>query len=116
MTHLPFIDAALIERFLRAQGFRHPATHKNYAGILCNFNSFLTDHGAITSPDISIVKQWLKEHSLKWQAHILYHRTFLIERYVRWQHDQGLIASNPFAELHRQVWSAHYTDRASPRQ
>ncbi|MEM5292576.1 hypothetical protein ACFQ3P_43650, partial [Paraburkholderia sabiae] len=42
MTHLPFIDAALIERFLRAQGFRHPATHKNYAGILCNFNSFLT--------------------------------------------------------------------------
>ncbi len=109
MTHLPFIDAAIIERFLRAQGFRHPATHKNYAGILCNFNSFLTDHGAITSPDISIVKQWLKEHSLKWQAHILYHRTFLIERYVRWLHDQGLIASNPFAELHRQ-----YGPRTTP--
>lgn len=70
MTHLPFIDAAIIEQFLRAQGFRHPATHKNNAGILCNFNSFLTDHGAITSPDISIVQQWLKEHSLKWQAHI----------------------------------------------
>jgi len=109
MTHLPFIDAALIERFLRAQGFRHPATHKNYAGILCNFNSFLTDHGAITSPDISIVQQWLKEHSLKWQAHILYHRTFLIERYVRWLHDHGLIASNPFAELHRQ-----YGPRTTP--
>jgi integrase len=109
MTHLPFIDAALIERFLQTQGFRHPATHKNYAGILCNFNGFLTDHGAITSPDISIVKQWLKEHSLKWQAHILYHRTFLIERYVRWLHDQGLIASNPFAELHRQ-----YGPRTTP--
>ncbi|WP_051391267.1 hypothetical protein [Paraburkholderia mimosarum] len=109
MTHLPFIDAALIERFLRAQGFRHPATHKNYAGILCNFNSFLTDHGATTSPDISILKQWLKEHSLKWQAHILYHRTFLIERYVRWLHDHGMIASNPFAELHRQ-----YGPRTTP--
>jgi integrase/recombinase XerD len=109
MTHLPFIDAALIERFLRAQGFRHPATHSNYAGILCNFNSFLTDHGAITSPDISIVQQWLKEHSLKWQAHILYHRTFLIERYVRWLHDQGLIPLNPFAELHRQ-----YGPRTTP--
>jgi hypothetical protein len=66
MTHLSFNNAALIERFLQAQGFRHPATHKNYAGILCNFTGFLADHGAITSPDVAIVTQWLKEHSLKW--------------------------------------------------
>ncbi|MBK7237482.1 MAG: hypothetical protein IPI02_18245 [Sterolibacteriaceae bacterium] len=53
-------------------------------------------------PSIAIVQQWLKEHSLKWPAHILYHRSFLIERYLQWLRDQGLIASNPFAELHRQ--------------
>jgi integrase/recombinase XerD len=109
MTHLPSIDAAAAEQFLRAQRFRHPATHKNYAGILRNFNSFLANHGAITSLGISIVQQWLKEHSLKWPAHILYHRTFLIERYVQWLHDQGLIASNPFAELHQQ-----YGPRTTP--
>jgi hypothetical protein len=55
------------------------------------------------------VQQWLKEHSLKWPAHILYHRTLLIERYVQWLHDQGRIASNPFAELHRQ-----YGPRTTP--
>ncbi|SAL69289.1 tyrosine-type recombinase/integrase [Caballeronia humi] len=109
MTHLSFNNAALIERFLQAQGFRHPATHKNYAGILCNFTGFLADHGAITSPDVAIVTQWLKEHSLKWKVHILYHRAFLIERYVRWLHEQGMIASNPFTELHRQ-----YGPRTTP--
>ena len=109
MTHLPSIDAVPVERFLRAQRFRHPATYKNYAGILCNFNSFLAKHDAITSPDVSLMQQWLKEHSLKWQAHILYHRTFLIERYVQWLHAHGLITSNPFAELHRQ-----YGPRTTP--
>ncbi|CAE6972785.1 Tyrosine recombinase XerC [Paraburkholderia nemoris] len=109
MTHLPSIDAASVERFLRAQRFRHPATYKNYAHILCNFNSFLANHGAITSPDVSLVQQWLKEHRLKWPTHILYHRTLLIERYVQWLHDQGRIASNPFAELHRQ-----YGPRTTP--
>ncbi|RQS26872.1 MULTISPECIES: tyrosine-type recombinase/integrase [unclassified Burkholderia] len=109
MTHLPTIDAVCVERFLRAQRFRHPATYKNYAHILCNFNSFLANHGVIASPDISIIQQWLKEHSLRWQEHILYHRTFLIERYTQWLNDQGLIASNPFAELHQQ-----YGPRTTP--
>ncbi|BAO92586.1 MULTISPECIES: hypothetical protein [Caballeronia] len=74
MTHLSSNNAALIELFLQTQGFRHPATHKNYAGILRNFVGFLTDHRAVTSPDIAIVTQWLKQQSLKWQVHILYHQ------------------------------------------
>jgi len=109
MTRVPSIDAVCVERFLQLQRFRHPATHKNYTHILCNFNSFLANHGAIASPDISIIQQWLKEHSLRWQAHILYHRTFLIERYLKWLHDENLIASDPFAELHRQ-----YGPRTTP--
>lgn len=109
MTHLPSTDVVCVERFLQAQRFRHPATSKNYAHILCNFNSFLADHGAIASPDISIIQQWLKQQSLRWKVHILYHRTFLIERYIRWLNDHGLIASNPFAELHQQ-----YGPRTTP--
>lgn len=109
MTHLPSIDVTLIEKFLRAQRFRHPATSKNYAGTLRNFNDFLVSHGGGASPNVSIVQQWLKERSLKWPPHILYHRTFLIERYVQWLHAQGLIASNPFSELHRQ-----YGPRTTP--
>lgn len=109
MTHLPFIDSTLIEQFVWAQHFRHPATRTNYAGILRNFSSFLANHDALASPNVSIVQQWLKERSLKWPAHILYHRSLLIERYLQWLHDQGLIASNPFAQLHRQ-----YGPRTTP--
>jgi integrase len=95
------MDATLIERFLRTQHFRHPVTPKNYAGTLRNFNGFVAKYGAEASPTVAIIQQWLKERSLKWPAHILYHRTCLVERYLKWLHEQAVIASNPFAELHR---------------
>jgi integrase len=55
------------------------------------------------------LQQWLKERSLKWPAHILFHRTFLVERYLNWLQDEEVIVSNPFAELHRK-----YGPRTTP--
>jgi integrase/recombinase XerD len=57
MTHFPSIDAIAADQFLRAQRFRHPATHKNYANILRNFNRFLANRCATASLDISTVQQ-----------------------------------------------------------
>ena len=111
MSRPSAVDTKLIERFLRTQHFRHPATPKNYAGTLRNFNGFVAQHGAGGSPTVSIVQQWLKERSLKWPAHILYHRTFLVERYLKWLQNQEMIASNPFTELHRQ-----YDPRTTPNR
>jgi integrase/recombinase XerD len=88
MTRACPLDGKLIERFLRTQRFRHPATHKNYAGTLHNFNGFVTKSGADVLPTVLILQQWLKERSLKWPAHILYHRTFLVERYLNWLKNQ----------------------------
>ena len=99
MTRISLLDAKLIDRFLRTQHFRHPATPNNYACTLRNFQGFVAKAG--TSLTISTVQKWLKERSLKWPVHILHHRTLLIERYLRWLEEQGVIASNPFAELHR---------------
>jgi integrase/recombinase XerD len=107
MTRVAPLDAKLVERFVRTQPLRHPVTPKNYAGTLRNFNSFVTNHGAI--PTLSILRKWLKERSRKWPAHILHHRTLLVERYLAWLHDQEVIASNPFTELHR-----HYGPRTTP--
>jgi integrase/recombinase XerD len=109
MTHPSPVDSKLIEQFLRTQRFRHPATPKNYAGLLRNFNGFAVNHGADVSLTVSIVQQWLKERNMKWPAHILYHRTGLLERYLNWLQEQGVIALNPFAELHRQ-----YGPRTTP--
>jgi integrase/recombinase XerD len=109
MTRVTPLDAKLVERFVRTQPLRHPVTPKNYAGTLRNFNSFVTNHGAGALPTLSILRKWLKERSRKWPAHILYPRTLLVERYLRWLHDQKVIASNPFAELHR-----HFGPRTTP--
>jgi integrase/recombinase XerD len=109
MTHPSPVDAELIERFLQTHHFHHAATPKNYAGILRDFTGFLSKPGAGAPATVSIVQQWLKERSLKWPAHILYHRTFLVERFLTWLQDQGVITSSPFAELHRQ-----YGPRTTP--
>jgi integrase len=109
MTSLSLEDAKLIERFLRIQHFRHVATPKNYAGTLRNFTAFISKRSGAAAPTIPIMQHWLKERSLKWPAHILYHRTWLVERYLQWLQKQGVIASNPFAELHRQ-----YGPRTTP--
>ena len=110
MTCPSIADAKLIERFLRTQHFGHAATPKNYAGTLRTFASFIAKHSrATTAPTVPIMQQWLKERSRKWPAHILHHRACLVERYLTWLHTQGEIASNPFAELHRQ-----YGPRTSP--
>lgn len=101
MTRTSLLDAKLMERFLRTQHFRHPATYKNYACALRNFQGFVAKHCASPSLTIVSVHKWLRERSLKWPMHILHHRALLIERYLRWLQDQGVIASNPFAELHR---------------
>jgi len=102
MTHASSLKPTLIERFLRTLHFRHPVTPRNYASTLRNFSSFLAKRGVSSRLTVSIVQQWLKERSLKWPAHTLYHRTFLIERYLKWLRENGEIASNPFDQLHRQ--------------
>lgn len=109
MTRPSLADAKVIERFLRAQHFRHPATSKNYAGTLRNFAGAVSKHSGAAAPTVPIMRQWLKERSLRWPAHILHHRTFLIERYLQWLEKQGIIASNPFRELHQQ-----YGPRTTP--
>ena len=109
MTHSSTIDERLIERFIRTLRFRHEATPKNYAGTLRNFCGFIAKHGASSSPTVLTLSKWLKERSANWPEHILCHRTLLVERYLKWLHDEGVITSNPFAELHRQ-----YGPRTTP--
>ncbi len=109
MTYRTLADEKLIERFLRAQHFRHPATHKNYAGTLRNFAASVSKNNGAAPLTVQIMQQWLTERSLKWPEHILHHRTRLVERYLQWLRLQGVIPANPFAELHRE-----YGPRTTP--
>jgi integrase len=95
-------DARLVDRFLKNQRFRHRETPKLYGGILRSFQRFVATHDIDGSLSVSIVQRWLKERSLCWPAHILYHRALIVERYLKWLQDQGVIAESPFVSLHGQ--------------
>ena len=109
MKHMSSLDAKLVDRFLGSQRFRHAETPKLYGCILRGFQHFVSRHSADGSLSISIVQQWLKERSLKWPAHILYHRALRVERFLKWLQDQRVIAESPFAQLH-----AQYGPRTTP--
>ncbi|MBK7234283.1 MAG: hypothetical protein IPI02_01165 [Sterolibacteriaceae bacterium] len=115
MTRLPFIESTLIEQFLWAQHFRHPATRKNYAAILRNFSCFLANHDVVASPSIAIVQQWLKEHSLAAGAHPLSPK--LPDRAISPVAARpGPDRVKPICRIASAAWSPHHADRARPRQ
>ena len=109
MKHISPTDAKLVERFLKEQRFRHAQTPKIYGGILRGFQRFVSQHSAVGSLSISILQQWLKERSLRWPAHILYHRARRVECFLRWLQEQNVITDNPFVQLH-----APYGSRTTP--
>jgi integrase len=98
-------DPKLVDRFLRDQRFRHRETPRLYGVILRGFQRFVATHNTDESLDVSIVRRWLKERSLRWPAHMLYHRALIVERYLKWLQDQGAIAESPFVSLHGQYGS-----------
>ena len=95
-------DATLVTRFLKNQRFRHKGTPKLYGAIIRNFHRFMATHHTDGPLNVSIVERWLKERSLRWPSHILYHRALIVERYLRYLQDQGVIAESPFVSLHGQ--------------
>lgn len=101
MTRVFPIDTISIERFLRAQPYRNPVTREKHTFLLRNFTGFVAEFGADAPLTVSTVQHWLKERSLKWPAHMVVHRAWLVERYINWLQDQGVITRNPFAELHQ---------------
>jgi hypothetical protein len=95
-------DPKLVDRFLKKQRFRHRETPKLYGGILRSFQRFVATHDIEGTLSVSIVQRWLKERSLYWPAHILYHRARIVERYLKWLEEQAVIAESPFGSLHGQ--------------
>jgi integrase/recombinase XerD len=94
-------DAEYIARFLRTQRFRHPDTRRIYGHVLRVFQSFVSDAFTGATLSVSDLQRWLREKREKWPLHMVCHRARLVERFLEWSQAQGVISTNPFAELHR---------------
>jgi integrase/recombinase XerD len=95
-------DAKMLERFLRTQHFRSSHTAHGYRSILRDFQRFVATHYAGASPSLAIVQEWLEARILQSPLYHVCQRAQLLERFLEWMRVRGVIASNPFTELHRE--------------
>ena len=98
-----------VGRFLSHQRFRSPETGRIYGHILRAFQTFVVKRSTGAQLCVSDLHEWLREKRRVWPLHMVCHRALLVERFLEWSQDHRVIATNPFAELHR-----HYGPRTTP--
>jgi integrase/recombinase XerD len=108
MTRSSMAGADPVARFLRNQRFRHQETHRIYGHILRAFQSSVVECSTDAPLSVLDLRKWLQEKRRMWPLHMVCHRARLVERFLEWSQAHGVIATNPFAELHR-----HYGPRTT---
>jgi integrase/recombinase XerD len=101
MTRSSSGGADSVSRFLCHQRFRHPETGRIYGHILRAFQSSILKRSTGSRLCVSNLQEWLREKRRVWPLHMVCHRARLVERFLDWSQAHGVIATNPFAELHR---------------
>ncbi|MEP6605984.1 MAG: tyrosine-type recombinase/integrase, partial [Nitrosospira sp.] len=109
MTHSSSAGADTVGRFLRTQRFRHQETRRIYGHILRAFQSFVVECSDAAPLSVANLQEWLREKRQMWPLHMVCHRARLVERFLEWSQAQGVISTNPFAELH-----GHYGPPTTP--
>jgi integrase len=107
MTRSSSAGADSVGRFLCHQRFRHPETGRIYGHILRAFQSSVIECSTDTL-SVSSLQEWLREKRRVWPLHMVCLRARLVERFLEWSQAHGVMATNPFAELHR-----HYGPRTT---
>jgi integrase/recombinase XerD len=108
MTRSSSAGADSVGRFLCHQRFRHPETGRIYGHVLRAFQSSVIECFTGTL-SVSSLQEWLRQKRRVWPLHMVCHRARLVERFLEWSQAHGVIATNPFAELH-----CHYGPRTTP--
>jgi integrase len=109
MTRSSSAGADSVGRFLRTQRFRCQETRRIYGHILRAFQSFVVECSDAAPLSVANLQEWLREKRQMWPLHMVCHRARLVERFLEWSRAQGVISTNPFAELH-----GHYGPRTTP--
>jgi len=100
MRTWPDKNDRVIGRFLRERRLRHPQTPMTYRHVLRGFQD-VVKRGECSSSRVSrrTLEVWLHERSAVWSASTVLHRACIVDRFLDFLVREGLIASNPVAEL-----------------
>jgi integrase len=100
MTIWPDTDGKIIARYLSQLRLRHRTSPTYYLQALCSFRDVAVRQRSRSSHDMREVwKTWMSERALVWARSTLLHRTCIINHFLDFLVHDGLIASNPIADL-----------------
>ena len=102
MMKWPDTNDASILQYIRNTRLR-PASIKTYQPMLEEFQQFVIDHSPELCVSRQILEGWLRHRSSFSAIPTIMHRVWPIDCFLDWLADRGLIASNPFEDLRKEI-------------
>lgn len=100
MNTWPDTDNSAIERYLKQFRFRDAWTRIRYRHILLGFQERVSQHDhAASQVSRDDLEAWLRESARCWAVSTVLHRARIVDRFLDFLAKEGLIASNPVADL-----------------
>lgn len=101
MKPWPDVDGSTITRYLAQLRLRCATTPIYYRQALSSFQEIAARHQGSSAQIVSreILEKWLHERAKHWPRSTLLHRARIVNRFLDFLVDEGLIVSNPVAEL-----------------
>lgn len=98
----PDTDHGIIRQFLRQRTLQS-ASIRTYQPMLAEFQRFVVDHSPEQCVTRPVLEKWLRHRSTFSAAHTIMQRVWPIDRFLNWLADRRLIASNPLADLRKEL-------------
>jgi integrase/recombinase XerD len=103
MKTWPDTDGSAITRYLRQLRLRSPTSPIYYRQVLCSFQEVVVRRQCPPSQvSRDALEAWLRERAVQWPTSTLLHRARIVNRFLDFLVHEGLIASNPVADLRAQ--------------
>jgi len=98
MSAWPNSDHTVVVDFLQASQFRQKS-YRTYRCILHSFEDVARRYPAV---DRQMLEAWLKEMETRWRLPALLNQNHIVDRFLDYLVEMGLIAKNPIAVIRRQ--------------
>lgn len=103
MKTWPDADGIAITRYLSQLRLRSPTSPIYYRQVLRSFQEVVVRHQCSPSQvSREVLQAWLRERAMHWPVTTLLHRARIVNRFLDFLVHEGLIASNPIADLRAQ--------------
>jgi integrase/recombinase XerD len=100
MRGWPDTEGIVVARYLAQLRLRYPRSPINYRRVLHSFQEIVVQTQCAPSQvSRNALESWLRERAMHWSGSTLLHRARIVNRFLDFLVREGVVASNPVAEL-----------------